>query len=93
MVPGEVRAFHARLMGRLMSDLSALIQAHDLTPAQISTLFQLRNQDRTVTQLGSELGLTAPTASHILDRLEAAPAARTTLRPHQGVGEASSSPR
>jgi DNA-binding MarR family transcriptional regulator len=69
MVPGEVLRFHQRLMSRLMSDLSGLIQAHDLTPAQISTLFRLRSRDHTVTQIGSELGLTAPTASHIVDRL------------------------
>ncbi len=71
MVPGEVQAFHARVMSRLMADLSGLIQTHDLTPAQISTLFRLRRQSLTVTQVGSELGLTAPTASHLVDRLTA----------------------
>ena len=71
MIPREVQAFHARVMSRLMADLSGLIQTHDLTPAQISTLFRLRRQDLTVTQVGTELGLTPPTASHLVDRLEA----------------------
>jgi len=71
MIPREVQAFHARVMSRLMADLSGLIQTHDLTPAQISTLFRLRRQDLAVTQVSAELGLTAPTASHLVDRLAA----------------------
>ena len=69
MVPGEVQAFHARVMSRLMADLAGLIQTYDLTPAQISTLFRLRQQDLTVTLISAQLGLTAPTASHLVDRL------------------------
>jgi len=71
MVPGEVQAFHARVMSRLMADLAGLIQSYDLTPAQISTLFRLRQQDLTVTLISAQLGLTAPTASHLVDRLTA----------------------
>jgi len=71
VVPAEVQAFHARVMSRLMADLAGLIHEHELTPAQISTLFRLRSRDLTVSQVGSQLGLTAPTVSHLVDRLAA----------------------
>jgi len=69
MVPGEVHAFHARVMSQLMADLSGLIQTHDLTPAQISTMFRIRRQPLAVTEVADALGLTTPTASHLVDRL------------------------
>jgi DNA-binding MarR family transcriptional regulator len=68
--PREVLAFHAQVMSRLMADLSGLIAQHDLTPAQISTLFRLRRAgSMSVTEVAAALGLSPATSSHLVDRL------------------------
>jgi len=70
MVPDELREFHGRVMSRLMSDLAALISTEDLTPAQLSTLFRLRRAELTAGDIGAVLGLSAPTVTHLVNRLE-----------------------
>ena len=69
-VPAELRAFHGAVMRQVMSGLSAEIQEKELTPAQISTLFRLRQAGRlTVSDIGAQLGLASGTTSHLVDRL------------------------
>jgi DNA-binding MarR family transcriptional regulator len=57
-------------MRQVMADLSATIQQHDLTPAQLSTLFRLRAQGTLgVSMIANQLGLSSGTASHLVERL------------------------
>jgi DNA-binding MarR family transcriptional regulator len=62
--------FHAAVMRQVIGDLSATIQQHDLTPAQLSTLFRLRGQGALgVSAIASQLGLSSGTTSHLVERL------------------------
>jgi len=61
--------FYALLMREVMSGLSATIQTHDLSPAQISTLFRLRQSSLLVSEVGQQLGLTSGTTSYLVERL------------------------
>lgn len=71
-LPPEVRRFHAAVMRRVMADLATLTLRHDLTPAQISALFHLRERGvLRASDLGSALGLTSGTVTHLLARLAA----------------------
>ena len=69
-VPVEVRAFHGAVMREVMGGLSALTQRNELTPAQISALFRVRAAGSlTLSEIGTGLGLTSGTTSHLVDRL------------------------
>lgn len=69
-LPVEVRIFHGVVMREVMGRLSATIQQHHLTPAQVSALFRIRLAgSMTVSAIGAELGLTSGPTSHLVELL------------------------
>ena len=69
-LPPELRALHGLVMRRVMGNLSALTGRHDLTPAQLSALFRVRQQPgMPVSDIAAQLGLASGTTSHLVERL------------------------
>ncbi|WP_425147558.1 MarR family winged helix-turn-helix transcriptional regulator [Deinococcus sp.] len=70
LLPPELRAFHGLVMRQVMGNLSGLTGRHDLTPAQLSTLFRVRAQpELAISEIGMQLGLSSGATSHLIERL------------------------
>jgi DNA-binding MarR family transcriptional regulator len=62
--------FYGLVIRDVMGNLSAMIQSYDLSPAQISTLFRLREQGSLlVSSISEQLKLSSGTTSHLVERL------------------------
>ena len=69
-MPTPLQRFHGALMRQVMTRLARVFHTHQLTPAQVSALFHLRERESLlVGDLGAVLGLTSGTISHLVERL------------------------